>query len=128
MIVKMSTDKTVGEVSAALEAAVEANHFGVMHVHNLKEAMMRKGVEFAHEFMIYEICEPRQAKRMLDDNMSVSTMLPCRISIYEEGGRTFPATLKPTSLIALLDTSQPHGVARHIEDAIVKIMKEAALA
>jgi uncharacterized protein (DUF302 family) len=27
--------------------------------------------------------------------MSVSTALPCRISIYEEGGKTILATLKP---------------------------------
>ena len=35
MLVKLSTDKTVSETSAALQAAVEANHFGVMQVHNL---------------------------------------------------------------------------------------------
>ena len=49
MLVKLSTDKTVSEAATALEAAVQANHFGVMQVHNLKETMAKKGVEFAHE-------------------------------------------------------------------------------
>jgi hypothetical protein len=30
MLVKLSTDKTVSEVAAALPAAVQANRFGVM--------------------------------------------------------------------------------------------------
>ena len=36
MLVKLSTDKTVSETSAALLSAVQAHHFGVMQVHNLK--------------------------------------------------------------------------------------------
>jgi uncharacterized protein (DUF302 family) len=46
MLVKISTNKTLSEVAAALHAAVQANHFGVMQVHNLKETMAKKGVEF----------------------------------------------------------------------------------
>ena len=48
MLIKLSTKKTVSEAAAALQAAVEANHFGVMQVHNLKETMTKKGVEFVH--------------------------------------------------------------------------------
>jgi uncharacterized protein (DUF302 family) len=49
MLVKLSTDKTVSETAADLQAAVQANHFGVMQVHNLKETMTKKGVEFARD-------------------------------------------------------------------------------
>jgi hypothetical protein len=47
MLVKLSTDKTVSETAAALQAAVQANHVGVMQVHNLKETMTKEGVAFA---------------------------------------------------------------------------------
>ena len=126
MLVKLSTGKTVKEVAAALEAAVQANHFGVMQVHNLKETMAKKGVEFTRECVIFEVCQPQQAKKVLDQNMSVSTALPCRISIYEEAGKTILATLKPTTLLAMFHTPQLKGVAQEVEDTIVKIMKEAA--
>ena len=126
MLVKLSTDKTVSETAADLQAAVQANHFGVMQVHNLKETMRKKGVEFARECLIFEVCQPQQAKKVLDQNMSVSTALPCRISIYEEGGKTILATLKPTTLLAMFNTPQLKGVAQEVEDTLVKIMKEAA--
>jgi uncharacterized protein (DUF302 family) len=126
MLVKISTDKTVSETAAALQNAVQANHFGVMQVHNLKETMTKKGVEFARECLIFEVCQPQQAKKVLEQNMSVSTALPCRISIYEEGGKTILATLKPTTLLAMFKTPQLEGVAQEVEATLVKIMKEAA--
>jgi uncharacterized protein (DUF302 family) len=126
MLVKLSTNKTVSEAAVALQAAVQANHFGVLQVHNLKETMTKKSVEFPQECLIFEVCQPQQAKKVLDENMSVSTALPCRISIYEEGGKTILATLKPTALLAMFNAPQLEGVAQEVEDTIVKIMKEAA--
>ena len=126
MLFKLSTDKTVSEAADALQTAVQANHFGVMHVHNLKETMAKKGVEFSRECLIFEVRQPQQAKKVLDEDMSVSTALPCRISIYEEGGKTILATLKPTTLLAMFDMPQLKGVAQEVEDTLVKIMKETA--
>ncbi len=128
MLFKLSTGKTVTETAAALQTAVTANHFGVMHVHNLKETMAKKGVAFAHECLIFEVCQPQQAKKVLEENMSVSTALPCRISIYEEGGKTVLATLKPTTLLAMFNTPQLKPVAQEVEDTMIKIMTEAAQA
>jgi uncharacterized protein (DUF302 family) len=126
MLIKLPTEKTVSEVAVALQDAVQANHFGVMQVHNLKETMTKKGVEFDRECLIFEVCQPQQAKRVLDQNMSVSTALPCRISIYEEGGKTVLATLKPTILLAMFNAPQLEEVAQEVEDTIVKIMQAAA--
>lgn len=126
LLVVLSTNKTVNETATDLHAAVEANHFGVMQVHNLKETMAKKGVEFAHECLIFEVCQPLQAKKVLDLNMSISTALPCRISIYEEEGKAVLATLKPTTLLAMFNTPQLVEVAQEVESTIIKIMKEAA--
>ncbi len=125
MLIKLSTNKTVSESATALQSAVEANHFGVMQIHNLQETMTKKGVEFSRECLIFEVCQPQQAKKVLDENMSVSTALPCRISIYEEEGKTVLATLKPTTLLAMFDTPQLEEVAQEVEDTIVRTMTEA---
>jgi uncharacterized protein (DUF302 family) len=128
MLYKLTSNKTVSETATALHTAVEANHFGVMQVHNLKETMNKKGVEFVNECLIFEVCQPQQAKKVLDENMSVSTALPCRISVYEEDGKTMLATLKPSTLLAMFNTPQLAEVAQEVEDTIVKIMNQAASA
>lgn len=60
--------------------------------------------------------------------MSASAALPFRIFIYEKGGKTNPAVLKPVSLLAMVDSRQLEGVAQEVERAIVKIMRDSALA
>ncbi len=126
LLISISSNKTVNETTAALEIAVQANHFGIMQIHNLKESMTKKGVEFERECLIFEICQPQQAKKVLDQNMSISTALPCRITVYEEGGKTILATLKPTALLALFNVPKLEEVAMEIENTLIKIMKEAA--
>jgi len=124
-LIKLSTGKTVNEVTAALQAVVSANRFDVTQVLNLKE-LTKRGLKFARECVIVEICQLHQGNAALDDNMGASTVLPCRISIYVKGGRTILAALKPTSVLSMFNAPQLARVARELEAAIVKIMREAA--
>ncbi len=118
--------KSLNQLAADLEKAVTAHKFGVLGVHDLKAKMAEKGVTFARECRVYEVCNPHQAKKVLEANLEISTALPCRISLYEEGGKTKLATIMPTALIALYQTPALRGVAEEVEAALVAIMKEAA--
>ncbi len=122
----VESKKPLERVAADLEQAVARHKFGVLGVHNLKETMSKKGVAFERECRIYEVCNPHQAKKVLEANMRISTALPCRISIYEEGGRTRIATIKPTAMIALYDSPDLRGVAQEVESTLERIMEDAA--
>ena len=116
---------TIEQVGERLVAAATANQFGVLGVHDLKKKMAAKGVELGPECRIFEVCNPVQAKRVLEADMSISTALPCRISVYEEGGGVKVSTLKPTALLALFGTKEVEPIARSIEDAIIRIIDAA---
>ncbi len=118
--------KPVAEVAKDLEEAVARHKFGVMGIHDLKTTMAKKGVEFARECRIFEVCNPHQAKKVLEANLEISTALPCRISVYEEDGVTKLATIKPTAMLELYSTPGLQGVAQEVEATIEAIMKEAA--
>jgi len=116
---------TVGEVTGKIEEATKANQFGVMGVINLKQKMADKGVEFGPECMIVEVCNPVQAKKVLEADMSISTVLPCRISVYEEDGVVKVATLKPTAILALFGIPNLLHVAEYVETTILRIIDTA---
>ena len=118
--------KPLAELAADLEKAVTAHKFGVLGVHDLKAKMAEKGVPFARECRIYEVCNPHQAKKVLEANLEISTALHCRISLYEEGGRTKLATISPTALINLYPNPELRQVAEEVEATLVAIMKDAA--
>jgi uncharacterized protein (DUF302 family) len=122
----VETKKSLANVVRDLEQAVARHKFGVLGVHDLKAKMAEKGVPFTRECRIFEVCNPHQAKTVLEANLEISTALPCRISVYEEGERTKLATIKPTAMIALYATPGLQGVAKDVEATLEAIMAEAA--
>ncbi len=106
-------------------AEISASHkFGVQAVHNLREKMETKGVPFGRECRVIEVCNPRHAATVLGQNIEIATALPCRIAVYEEGGRTILATMKPTMLLTMFDAPGATATAREVEDTMVRIMDE----
>jgi uncharacterized protein (DUF302 family) len=126
MLHVVESSKPLDQVAEALPLAVVRHKFGVLGMHDLRAKMAEKGVPFARECRIFEVCNPHQAKRVLEANLEISTALPCRISVYEEGGRTKLATLRPTALIGLYSSPELRGVAEEVEHTLVAIMAEAA--
>jgi uncharacterized protein (DUF302 family) len=118
--------KPLDRVAKDLEEAVTRHKFGVLDVHDLRATMAKKGVEFARECRIFEVCNPHRAKKVLEANPEISTALPCRISVYEEGGVTKLATIKATAMIDLYGTPGLKDVAREVETTLEAIMAEAA--
>jgi len=125
MIHVKETEGPIDSVVARLEKAAVENGFGVLGIHDLKEKMVAKGVDFACECRVMEVCNPRKAKEVLEENMSISTALPCRISIYPEGGKVKVATIRPTMLLNLFDSPELQNVAREVEDTLVRIIDTA---
>jgi len=126
MIFEVSSAKSLDEIGRALQEAAARHKFGVIAVHDLKAKMKEKGVDFAGECMIYEVCNPQQAKKVLEANGAVSAALPCRISVYSSGGAYRLATILPTALMKLFSSSELEPVAQEVEDVVVVMMKEAA--
>ena len=122
----VESKKTLADVTRDLEQAVARHKFGVLGVHDLKAKMAEKGVPFDRECRVFEVCNPHQAKKVLEANLEISTALPCRISVYQEGERTKLATIKPTALTALFASPGLREVAREVEATLEKIMAEAA--
>ena len=101
MLYVIESSKPLERVAEDLQVAVARHKFGVLGVHDLRAKLAQKGVPFARECRIFEVCNLHQAKKVLEANLAFLTALPCRISVYEEGGITKLATIKPTALIAL---------------------------
>jgi len=123
----VDTNKTVEQAANDLAKAVANQGFGVLHVYDLKQTLASRGVDLPHECHIFEVCNPRQASKVLQADMSLSVALPCRIAVYEQGGRTRLGTLRATELLTRLsDDPRLTDAAVSVEGAIEAMMAEAA--
>lgn len=93
------SSKNVEEVAKNLQENIVANGFGVLHIHNLEETMHNKGVELGEACQIFEICNPKLAKEVLSEDMSMNMVLPCRISVYTDKGVTKVGMINPSTLM-----------------------------
>jgi len=125
-ILTIKSHKEFEKVTQDLQDAVQHHKFGVMATHDLKQTMANKGGEFSRECRIFEVCNPHQAKIVLESNMEISAALPCRISVYREGGETVMVTFRPTAMMGMFAAEGLADVAQEVEDTIAAIMKEAA--
>ena len=79
MLYQIKSSKSLNEIERGLRESAVRHQFGVIAVHDLQETLKKKGVDLTMECRIYEVCNPVQAKKVLDADGAISTALPCRI-------------------------------------------------
>lgn len=118
---------SVEEVTRKLEAAATENKFEVFGFHDLQETMNAKGVTFGRKCRILEICNPGKAKEVLESDLVISNVLPCRISVYEVAGKVEVSMLRPTAVMAMLRRPGLQNLAQEVEDIMLRIIDVACL-
>lgn len=120
------TTKTVSEAVEDLKKAVSNNNFSVLHIHDLHKTLNSKGIDFKNECQILEICNPNHASKVLAEDMSMNMVLPCRVSVYQDNGKTIIGMVSP---VALMQASNPSEalkkIANDVETTTKKIIAEA---
>lgn len=123
----VETQKTFDQASADLESAVKNHGFGVLHVHDLGSTLRSKGIAFDEQCKVFEVCNPLQAAKVLATDMRLNMALPCRISVFTEGGKTRIGLIKPEQMLATLSQHAALlQVAAEVEEKTIRMVDEAS--
>lgn len=126
MLYQVKSSKSLDEIERDLKDSAARHQFGVIAMHDLKETLNKKGVALSMECRIYEVCNPNQAKRVLEADGAISTALPCRISVFGTPEHYTLATMRPTEMMKGFATLEVEPVAREVEGVILQMMQDAA--
>lgn len=120
------SSKPFMQASTDLEAAVLRHGFGVLHVHDLGATLRSKGIAFAEECKVFEVCNPGQAAKVLSVDMRLNMALPCRISVFTEKGQTKIGMIKPVPMLSMLSQDAALvQVAKEVEEKTIQMVDEA---
>lgn len=82
-----SFEETVHE----FEQATEIYNWKIVATHDLQQSMMKYGID-VKSVKVFDLCKPEHAGRILksDEERIVSSLMPCRVAIYEKtDGKVF---------------------------------------
>jgi uncharacterized protein (DUF302 family) len=126
MLYVTETSKDFETAAKDLEEAVKRQKYGILHIHDLQKTLKEKGINFPRRVRIFEVCNPQRAVRVLTAHMPVNLALPCRISVFEEGGKVKIGMIKPTFLLSVFPDSETlKGEAQEVEQDTVRIIEDA---
>ena len=124
MIQKFSTSKSVDEFVQAVQKVLPNYKFGLQHIHNPQEKMKEKGIDFPTEVKILDICNPQYANTFLSADLSLSSVMPCKISVYDDKGQT---TVALNSFVQIIDDLNPDLIetAQKVQKIMEDIIKDS---
>lgn len=119
------TEKPYEQAIKAVVDAAQAHNFRVQFVHDVAETLAEKGFD-REPVTIVEMCNARYASEVLARDVKIGLMLPCPVMVYEQAGKVFIATMKPSLIGAFFPEAQLAEVAAEVEAHIIAIVDEAA--
>jgi len=118
IIYEKSTDKNLNAAIESLENNLKENGFGILWQLNFKEKLKEKGLEFKDDFVVLEVCNPKQAKEVMEKNIHIGYVLPCKMVVRRENNKTYIGMTSPEMLIGLFENTELEKVAKKVENAL----------
>lgn len=118
---EIKTNKSFQTTIEDITDSLKEREFGVLYQVNFKEKIEAKGLDFSTNFEVLEVCNPGQAKEVLEKNIESGYFLPCKVVVYEKEDGVYIGLMRPTVLIGLLEEEGLKTIAEEVE----KTLKEA---
>ena len=82
--------------------ALKAEGFGVLTQIDVQSTLKQKiNADFCR-YVILGACNPALAHRALSANLDVGLLLPCNVTVYEEGDRSVVTAVDPVEMLGVL--------------------------
>jgi len=82
--------------------ALKAEGFGVLTQIDVQSTLKQKINADFRRYVILGACNPALAHRALSANLDVGLLLPCNVTVYEEGDRLVVTAVDPVEMLGVL--------------------------
>lgn len=107
---------------AKLPEALASEGFGVLTEIDVQSTLRAKlGIEF-RRYKILGACNPALAHQALSIDLGAGIMMPCNVTIYEDGARTVVTAIDPMQTFAAADPAL-RPVADQVRDKLVRVLE-----
>lgn len=119
-----TTNKNMDQAVQDLETAVESNGFKVLNQLDIGAILNSKGFD-CEPTRILEVCHAPSAAAVLEANVDISLLLPCKINVYQRKGTTHVSALDPGMMKQFFDEPEILKIADEVQSQIKRIVDQA---
>jgi len=119
----VKTEKSIDNAITDLTENLKEIGFGVLETLDFKKILTDKGLEFADNYKLMEVCNPNLAKQVLEANPDLGLLLPCTIAVYQKNNENFISLARPTSLLSMVSDDNLKISGEDIENGLIKIIE-----
>ena len=123
MNLKKKIDLTFEEAVARVHSALKEQGFGILTEIDVKETLKKKlDVDYSN-YKILGACNPHLAKRTLDIDQEIGTLLPCNVIVYETDDGIQVSIQNPIEMMEVLENEKLDEVAQEAESKLRKVLE-----
>lgn len=126
LVYERKTAKSLAEALVSLRENLNERAFGVLWELNFKDKLGEHGLSFEEDFVVLEVCNPQQAKEVLERNSQIGYVLPCKMVVRTEKGTTYIGMTNPERLIALFEDNELGVVAKQVAQVLTEAVFSVA--
>jgi uncharacterized protein (DUF302 family) len=120
--IKKTLNITFEEAVVRVQNALKEQGFGIITEIDVKETFKTKlNVDYP-KYKILGACNPLLAKKALDADKTVGTVLPCNVAVFETDKGVDVYVQKPTEMMKALSYQNLGEVAREAESRLRKVV------
>lgn len=123
MSYQVQTTKSVDEALKALEEVLPTYSFGLQNIHNMKNNLNNKGIDFDTECLILDVCNPKIAKELLDIDLNLCNAMPCKITLRAQENETI-VSINPFAYIIEFLNKDAKEAAQKAEAILKEIIQK----
>lgn len=113
----VTTEKPFEEAVKTVEQETKNAGFRVLYIHDVTATLAEKGFQI-EPFKIIEICNAKSAYTVLQANIKIGLMLPCKINVYQKDGETYISGMRPVILSQFFPKANLGNLPKEVDEII----------
>ncbi|MEF8800764.1 MAG: DUF302 domain-containing protein [Halolamina sp.] len=110
------------DVVSQTEAALSDEGFGVLCDIDVQKTFAKKLDAEYRQYRILGACNPPLAKRALEEEIRLGTLLPCNVVVYETDDGVRVSAVDPHELLSVVDNPALDEVADEVRERFDRVL------
>lgn len=116
----VTTEKDFDSAVLAVQEEIAKVGFRVLHIHDVQKTLAEKEFTIG-SLKIIEFCNAKSAHAVLQSDLKIGLLLPCKINVYVKDGQTVISGMRPIVLSQFFPEANLGSLPEEI-DKIIKIV------